>query len=272
MKPPWKSASFHDPWMEAIFHSPEEDGPRFEAAKQLDASGQPVRAEFVRVQLERTQAERSFEPGRFHALGVRENELFGRLEPDPIADELRARGATRVMYGRGFVDGIEIDTELFLAQFYELRALAPLLRLRLTSAGQHISELTSSGVLASVVALDLTHNHLGDDGIKRLLGTIPFTRLTWLDLRWNGIGLDGLRAIAKETQRILPRLQWLHVSGVDFRSPCDESIDEDGRLIDWLETDLGRELESQFGELRWLHYRPKHLRFFPPSMTHFVGT
>ncbi len=67
------------------------------------------------------------------------------------------------------------------------------------------------------------------------------------------------------------RLRWLHLRLPGEGTPHDEPIEEEGRLIEFLAQPLGMELEARHGPLPFLHVHPRRLRFFPPSMSRFVG-
>ena len=60
-------------------------------------------------------------------------------------------------------------------------------------------------------ALDLSSNHLGDEGARALAGSPHLRRLRQLDLRHNQIGRSGVEALLASTT--LPRLDELDLRG-----------------------------------------------------------
>lgn len=248
-----------------ILENPLDDRPRLSAADALEKRGDP-RAELIRVQVRRAELERTETDGaELSELVGREVALLGRLS-STLDSNIRAR-VSDIGWGRGFVQYVRADAGNFIVQEDALRAMAPILEVGLTRAELHLDVLFGTAILAPFKALDLSGSHVGDAGAAAIAGSPHLSGLTWLDLRGNGVTRAGLAALCQS--RTLPSLRWLYVDGVDFEPPNDQPVDEDGRLIDWITTELGDELEAAHGPLAWLHYRPRRLRFFPPRRSRF---
>lgn len=245
-----------------ILARPQEDGPRLAAADALTSD--PGRAEFIRLQVRRAAAERAFDDRQLGVLLSEES----RLERPDFDDGVRSLGV-EVTLRRGFVQHVIADAGVFIMRAAAIRAAAPVLELSLSRAELHLDLLFGTELLNGIASLDLTSSRLGDAGVRALANSPYLQDLRWLDLRWNGVSRAGLDALCRSP--LVSRLRWLNVSGPDFSAPHDEPIDEDGRLVDFQSTDLGLELESLHGPQPWMHYHPRRLRFFPPSMGQFIA-
>jgi uncharacterized protein (TIGR02996 family) len=126
--------SDEDALLAAIAAHPDEDTPRLMYADWLDEHGRPLRAEFIRVQIEvARKEERSFEVLQSEAPLFRRNdeliEKHGRTFFGPLA----AHGIGAVRFYRGFVWRVELRAELFLELAPVLAAVRPLPHVYVTS-------------------------------------------------------------------------------------------------------------------------------------------
>ncbi|WP_408058114.1 hypothetical protein [Verrucosispora sioxanthis] len=106
--------------------------------------------------------------------------------------------------------------------------------------------------LDRLIALDLTGNPIGDDGLTALVDSPHLGRLRWLGLAGCGIGAAGAEALAAATGN-LPALRYADLSDnlVDVTAQgCGQHID--GSPV-WVEMPpLGQELIARYGALPWL--------------------
>lgn len=244
-----------------ILASPTDDRPRLAAADAL--TGDRARADFIRLQVRRAAAERAMDDSQLGVMLAEER----RLERPDFDDGVGALGVSATVK-RGFVQHVKADAGVFIMRADAIRKVAPLLELSLSKAELHLDVLCDTGILDGIVSLDLIESRIGDAGAERLARSKHLTSLRWLDLRRNGLTRAGLDALCASP--LSSRLRWLHVAGNGISAPHDQPVEEDGRLIDFEGTELGRELEAQHGPLRWLHHHATRLRFHPPSMSHFI--
>src|SRR4051812_9653540 len=113
-------------FLEAILADPD-DAVRLVFADWLDEHGQPERAEFIRVQVER--ARRSPRGNRAWELQQHEEQLL-RGREEAWAGPLPGL-AERWQFKRGFIEGVHIEGEKFLPRAGELFATFPLRSLQL---------------------------------------------------------------------------------------------------------------------------------------------
>jgi uncharacterized protein (TIGR02996 family) len=210
------SAAYADAFLRDILDAPEDDVPRLVYADWLEEQGDAERAEFIRVQIELAR------PGPVAAraaLERRERELL-----EAHGDEWAAPLAPLVsewVFRRGFVDEVHAGARAFLAETGRLFALAPLRHLRLHwshvlpyQRGRLAVALADCPLLARLDTLDLSFNYLGSDGVRALVASEHLTRLAALDLSTNRVGDRGLRALAASP--LLGRLRRLDLSHNDF--------------------------------------------------------
>src|SRR5262249_246947 len=109
------------PLLDEIIAHPEDDTPRQVYADWLDDHGQAERAEFIRPQAQ--LAKLRLEDGRRPDLEARELLLL-RTHRKGWAGPLRQL-CRRWEFRRGFVEGVEVDTAVFLKRMKELLRMAP---------------------------------------------------------------------------------------------------------------------------------------------------
>lgn len=257
MKPGWIER------MGPIRADPQADAPRIAFAEAI-RDEDPRRAALIEAQLRYAAAERAEDDSAYGQLYAAAEAL---LRPEDAAG-LPALGL-RPILRRGFVQHITADAGLWLARGAEVRAQHPILELSLGKAEAHLPALLAQRALDGIVSLDLAGSRVGDEGAALLADAPGLSTLRWLDLRRNGVSRQGLdRLCASPLGR---RLRWLHLRLPGEGTPHDEPIEEEGRLIEFLAPPLGMELEARHGPLPFLHAHPRRLRFFPPSMSRFVG-
>src|SRR5262245_51493380 len=117
--------SLEDAFLDDIRRAPDDDAVRLVYAAWLKDTGQPLRAEFIRVQLElaRSQGAEARRPRR------RCDDLVAAHGDDWLSlTELQGVGVKYPRVRRGFVDSAAVEARTFLAQAEMLFELAPLLR------------------------------------------------------------------------------------------------------------------------------------------------
>jgi uncharacterized protein (TIGR02996 family) len=202
-----------DDIMEMVRAAPDDDDPRLIFADWCDATGDPARGEFVRVQL--ALARLPARDRRRPPLARREQELHAR-HAGRWTESLRGL-ASGPVFRRGFVDEVKATARQFAAHADALFAAAPVRHLHLLDLGDHMpvlrsrhlgklagltvfaqrvdaarpadgrlaGELADSPHLAGLRTLRLGRNRLGDTGIARLAeGGL---RLEELDIRENDL-------------------------------------------------------------------------------------
>jgi len=195
----------HDPFVAAIQVEPDDDVPRLIYADWLDEHGDP-RGPFVRAQVALARLPAN-DPQRAE---------WAELEKELLAEhEFEWAGAlNEEMFGwcfhRGFVE-VKLDIARFLD--YENKWLD-----RPIVAGVHLyapklmdldrlSALCRSPKSLRVRSLDLGFEWIRDAGAKLIAAARYFHHLAGLELMTNGIGDDGVLALA-QTQ-LLPALVYL---------------------------------------------------------------
>ena len=89
-----------DALLAAVVAAPEDDAPRLIYADWLDEHGRPERAQFIRLQVERSRLPK-FDPRR-EVLGRLADGLFDRHGADWVAELPRVDGITWAEFDRGF--------------------------------------------------------------------------------------------------------------------------------------------------------------------------
>src|SRR4051795_10357418 len=145
--------SRQDALLQAILDEPDDDAPRLIYADWLEERGDP-RAEFIRAQcaLAQLPADDERRPD-LEACEARLLAGHGKGWAGPI--RRRARAWT---FRRGFVEGIKIGADAFLAHTADLFAAAPIRHVRFVHAAGHIDELAACPYLGRLDSLDLHAN------------------------------------------------------------------------------------------------------------------
>jgi uncharacterized protein (TIGR02996 family) len=195
-------------FLQAIAEAPDDEPLRLIYADWLEENGDPVRAEFIRVQCELERLP-EHDPRR-PELETREQALLGRHR-DAWAPPLGGL----ILFGefsRGFLDILTARTLAFLERGAELFRLTPVRHLRLLHAAESIKELAASPNLARVPILDFRAGDLAAKDLAELAKSQHLRRLKTLDLGHNRIGWgDGVKQLA--TSPHLIGLTALHLNG-----------------------------------------------------------
>ncbi|MFY1573437.1 hypothetical protein ACN26Z_00905 [Verrucosispora sp. WMMD703] len=114
-----------------------------------------------------------------------------------------------------------------------------------------MTEVAQVACLNRLVALDLSGNPIGDDGLATLVDSPHLGRLRWLGLAGCGIGAAGAEALA--ATRNLPALRYVDLSD----NLVQVTAQGYGQHIDgspvWVEMPaLGQDLIARYGHLPWL--------------------
>lgn len=166
----------HAAFLDAIASEPDDLAHRLVYADYLEEHGDPDRAEFIRLQIER-EGLHPAEPRRRQCL-AREAELLARHETAWSA-EVRP-WVKRWRFRRGFVEEVTLDAEALLAHGERLFRLAPLTRLRLRGL-MHVPELLRGRpkgaqrlgmLLARARGLDFSRDFLSEP-VGQLLLSLP---------------------------------------------------------------------------------------------------
>lgn len=193
----------------AIAAHPEEDTPRLAFADWLDEHNQPIRAEFIRVQIAvKALAELpSVEQGKQIHLFRRQQEILDDHLADligPLADDL---GYFDVIFDRGFVAELRLDAGRLLKQAAAIRVLRPLPEIKVWDVAwwlRHEEEIAADLKLATSIEMQSERPRelaeLGSDGITTFTSRGPWRRLRRLALQRCAIGDEGLTGVAGNTE------------------------------------------------------------------------
>ncbi len=243
------------PDIRPVIAAPQDDGPRLVYADQM-APYRSERAEFIRLQVARSAAERA--NGAFiGAPSSRESELRQRFGKEwagavsaygrPITSDGRYRGWE---FERGFVAQIRTDPDIVIDRKSRLFELAPIEHVDVTSDGP-VRALLRSPNLARLRSLDLGGLGLNDDDARVLAAEGQLTRCEWLDLRGNMIGPVGVAAlVASPLIRAIPMVM---LDGNPSDPAVQYNLDYDGSVMDLYLPPEGQEAEARYGRINWFH-------------------
>ncbi len=197
------------PFLDAVFDRYADDRPRLVYADFLDDSGEPERAELVRVQL--ALARLGEDDPRRPALSDRQAELLAKNRAEWTAH--LAGLADSVDYRRGVPDSASVDAATFLDRGHDLFARLRVRRLRLLNCGPVMPKLAGSPLLAQVRELDLCNAELGNAGLALLARSPHLKHLDSLDLGFNALDDAGVETLARSY--LLPNLTQLALNDND---------------------------------------------------------
>lgn len=205
--------TYPDALWSAILDHPHDDEPRLQLAHWLDERDHP-RGEFIRLQcqLERLPLAN---PQRFE-LEAREHELLADYEREWLGglDSL----VQWAVFHRGFPSEISTSTDVFLRHGDAMMNLAPIQMVHLSGARDKIADLIACAALRRVSFLDLSNNHLRDQGVRLLAESPNIGNLEGLNLSSVGVGDVGARALAASP----------HLVGLRELYLCDNRITRAG--------------------------------------------
>jgi uncharacterized protein (TIGR02996 family) len=202
----------HPDWpafVAAIVGNPDDDTPRLVAADFLDENGDPERAAFIRVQVERARLEASNlgESPEADELRKREEVFFRRYEVNPhlwAAEDcpelvrvtppvrgtsplvsLHVEGADRVVWYRGFVDGVRCPAAEWLRHGVAVRRRNPVRWVDLTHCAIDRDDWYAGlAALRGLRNVWLRAGALADNETAEigswLRGWLPDTQVDWL--------------------------------------------------------------------------------------------
>lgn len=207
-----------DALLAAIAAHPLEDTPRLVYADWLDDHGEPIRAEFIRVQCAvRRLEERPAAEQREHVrLWQRQQALIDNHRRDllgPLGDDLSYFDAT---FDRGFAAELNMLAPVFLKHAAAVAALRPAPRVRVAAAGERqlgpLLACPEAAVIESLVVRDPADvwNPVPGELVAALAENPHLGRLETLDLNGTAAGDAGLHALAFGGG--LPRLTELAVA------------------------------------------------------------
>jgi uncharacterized protein (TIGR02996 family) len=209
-------------FLQDIIAHPEDDAPRLIYADWLDDRGQPGdadRAEFIRAQV-------GLASGRDAAGNTltkeerkkyaRDEETLASVQQGFWREQLWPLGVMTFELRRGFPEVVSMAAADFLARGEELFRLAPVRGVRLMDlAPEHVPALAASPHLSRLTTLDLSWNGIDAAGAQALAASPRLARLTWLNLSYNVICDAGAQALAASPH--LARLTTLNLryNGID---------------------------------------------------------
>lgn len=117
----------------AIIANPDEDTPRLVFADWLDENGQPDRAEFIRLQIERASTPGLVNEVRQRLL-TRETTLLSRYRKEWLRPFQKLLQPKTCKFQRGFVDYVEAEASFYLRSAAELYRMTPVRELLLHNA------------------------------------------------------------------------------------------------------------------------------------------
>jgi uncharacterized protein (TIGR02996 family) len=198
-----------DALLAAVLDAPDDDAPRLVYADWLDEHGQPDRAEFIRVQIERARLPP--DDPRAQALEAREAALV-RTHREAWLKELPAWTRSYCVHQRGFAASVKATAREFLKGAAGLFRRAPIRRVEL----RHLDNATAvllaaSPHLAKVSAFEVGDNSLTSAGWRALLAAPWLAHVT--GLRLYGGALDPAAAHVLASSPHLSQLTSLVLHG-----------------------------------------------------------
>lgn len=225
-----------EPFLSAICTDPEDDTTRLVYADWLEENGEPERAEFIRVQIERARLRAD---GCDSAdLALRDHELR-HAHGDRWRQELpRLSGVNWHRFWRGFVSGADvIEWRFFPKGADALFAAAPVEFLHLSGlyAGSSADEFARSAYLTRLRGLILSRCYFGGDGGQWFWSTPAFAGLEWIELRaiFSSLAEWQVRPIIDSPA--LRRLKELRIRGAVDRSVVGPLRKRFGDKVTWEE-------------------------------------
>lgn len=196
--------SAEDALLSAIAAAPDEDTPRLAYADWLDEHDRPVRAEFLRAQIEIARKEHLPRAvlNRYVDLFKRNQDLI-EFHRDELLGPLAALPAGAVReFRRGFAAEVSLVVGDFLAHAEVLAAARPLPKVTVSRAAGLLGEFVRSPHLGCVTRLELyseppAGGFLWPGEADVIAGARRLTRLEVLDLEACGINDDRLDLVAR---------------------------------------------------------------------------
>ncbi|MFG2062015.1 hypothetical protein ACGFIK_11415 [Micromonospora sp. NPDC048871] len=220
----------------AILAAPDALDLRRRFADAIEATD-PDHAELIRAALAGTRPDR--------AAALRYRRVVARLAA-PVAHRL-----VDWKVRHGLVELVTMTARAFVDHGAEVFAHLPVRHLTLVQATGLMPQVAAVPSLGRLVALDLSDNPIGDDGLAALTASAYLGRLRWLGLASCGLGPAGAEALA--ASRNLPALRYVEWWGNSVEVVAKGvGQDIDGRPVGVEMPPLGRELDARYGPLPWL--------------------
>jgi uncharacterized protein (TIGR02996 family) len=200
----------------AIREAPDDDRPRLLYANWLEENGQPERAAFIRLQLQRGTL--SGNDPRHDDLARRETALLRRYGGSWRRGV--PRWASRQAYRRGVLTHVETTLARFARDTGELLSVEPLRSARLTGAARALADLAHCPALAALRELELNNVPMRDAGVRTLVGSPHLADLRVLRLLNCAVGPEGAATLAGS-----PRLAGLTTLDLGFYRRPEGQID-----------------------------------------------
>jgi uncharacterized protein (TIGR02996 family) len=249
--------SDEDALLAAIIAAPDDDLPRLVYADWLDERGQPDRAEFIRMQIERERLEPA--GPRYAVLARKEAALIGRHKEGWTTLLRTVLPGSTAKFRRGFVEEVSTPAAVLLANAEAVWPLAPIRRVVATRGAPVVPELNA---LARPPKVRLTAEligggHGGEFGRLDLLRPSPaepepwLRQGRWLVLCWPWEGSSGRRAVTRFADAVRRRgwVGWGSGSYNFAARPLREEDDPRAWCPRRLPTDESSWLLFQDGEL-----------------------
>jgi uncharacterized protein (TIGR02996 family) len=243
------------PDIKPVIAAPDDDRPRLAYARGMEKL-RPERAEFIRLQIERADAERRSR-ATISQPGPREIELrakFGAEWAGAVSPYGRPYASTGKFRGydfeRGFVAYLRTDPDIVIDPKSRLFELAPITYVELTADGPWQDAMLSP-VVARLRGLGLARLGMTNDDARRLAENGHLERLEWLDLRGNKIGSPGVHALLDSP--VIRAIPVVLLAGNPVDPAMQYSRDYDGSVMDQFLPKTGEIAESKHGRVNWLH-------------------
>jgi uncharacterized protein (TIGR02996 family) len=189
-----------DGFLQAIRAAPDDDTPRLIYADWLEERGDP-RAEFIRIQCERARLRD--DDARQGTLRAQERRMLAAHHGQwvaPLRPFLGRRHRNLLKFSRGFVEGLLLRTETFIAHAAELCRRTPLRYLHLTRARGRIAALAACPQLAELALLEFCDTLRREDIVA--LAHCPYlSRLPKLALSCEGTAAIEAEVLVNAPQR-----------------------------------------------------------------------
>lgn len=198
----------YEPFLNAICASPEDDTVRLVYADWLDENGDPDRAEFVRLQIQRAQLKAGGEnPKELKDRDIKlrqvHEERWRRELPPAIHPDVWQR------FWRGFVSGATVSARLFLQHADTIFTAAPVQFVHLRRLDDALAGmLGTSDHLRRLHGLTVSDSRLFL-GWARMLAPRTLVSLRWLELRERVV----LSPEAVPLLAALPKLDRVEIKG-----------------------------------------------------------
>ncbi len=214
----------------AIAAHPDEDTPRLMYADWLDEHGRPIRAEFIRVQIDIARKDHLPRAilNRYVDLFKRNQELIDDHRAELLGPLATLPPEVRVEFRRGFVASIDLRADEFILLGDAFSTLNPLPEITLRAVVASLDALAEvSHYLALVTTAHMQSNHRPytlspADVWSIFVECWPWDRLKELNLEECRIGDEGMARLVQSES--LVGLSCLDVSANDLTDTAVESL------------------------------------------------